>query len=553
MSVYEVIHQGLSQHRGRLNEMIEAYNNQLPVTTITDKLGRTRSYRKGMIRGTQSRLAEQLIYLCLRQMEELRRSENPSDHLLYRCYLESDRLPVITNRQELTNLQRANKSEICRSTINNHLRLLEAAGIILKKRSTSRRRVQREDGTVIYQTDRNGRGNFQLFLSKRIFHFHLDYEYLCVEGQHQSDVEKPREAVEKPTAGASGAEKASDPANFSTIEDQSITTATSLTLEQLIPESNKTKKWIDNNSGKLHCTPSGVPPEHDDHVSELRSQLTKLERDSMDPKLVAARRGENPAAGAPAAALDVGERLRRQREASEQRRLLNARVARLVPGKEREFYLEMLQLLFISMLYPELNRFYLQQIKPGIRSLLGLYWDLVYTGSPQETFRKLSRAVEMVYRYQQKHPDYELYDPLAFLRMDYRGGFHTVVTKWLPKEEMKLKMHAEKRSHLIKWQQGQAFADDLFDGVVEALRTGLASSRAVFAEAQLRLNGRLKRLKAADKTKARIKASFEDRLGHLYRELLLQAEELEDDVHDQTWAVFERWRKMNGFMARWLD
>ena len=88
MSVYEVIHQGLSQHRGRLNEMIEAYNDQLPVTTITDKLGRTRSYRKGMIRGTQSRLAEQLIYLCLRQMEDLRRSENPSDHLLYRCYLE---------------------------------------------------------------------------------------------------------------------------------------------------------------------------------------------------------------------------------------------------------------------------------------------------------------------------------------------------------------------------------------------------------------------------------------------------------------------------------
>lgn len=540
VSVWKIIDLRSSQQQGRLlKEKIADYNASRPTVTITDKLGRTRTYTKGRIRGNQHALAQELLYLCVRQLETLRRSDNPSDRLLYQSYLESDRLPVLTNRKELMDRLRINGVWICKNSIYNHLEILRDADIILHKRSTSRQRVFMDDGTVLYETCEKGRGDFQLFLNKAVFAFFEDYRHLAVPATAATDVENPPGARENAPAAAPGPENAA-------IGNQPISTPKSQKLGEIIPIISKTGKRGNNNRGQVQGQQSGVPAGQQDNNSGLHPQRKELERDSINP-FVAARRGEIRPADRPGAALDAEERRHRHREMAEKKRLLSGLVARLTPREERPFYLRMLQTLYIGMLYPGINRLYLHRIEADLSRLLSLYLDLVPAGSPAEAFRQLSRAIEMVHRYRQKHPGYELYDPLSFLRMDYNSGFFRVVQQWLPKEERRLQLQADKRSHLVKWQKGQAYADDLFDGVVEALQTGLYQSKAVFVEAEKRLSQYLGRIKAAPRTKTRIKRSFRERFDHLYRELAQRATEADDIGMDATWGAFLRYLEVMDF------
>lgn len=530
-SVWEMIDLSLSQHQhGRLKDMIATYNRSRPVTTITDSLGRRRSYHSGCLRGNQCLLIQDLMYLCLTQLEALRRSVNSSDQRLFSTYLQADCLPVLTNRRELAAKLKANGVRICRNSIYNHLRMLEDAGIILRRRHTSRQRVTQEDGTVVYETCANGRGDFQLYLSKQIFAFRLQYAHLAGTGAHQTDEAAPGPAVDNPPGAAAAGEKAA-------IENQPLSQHQSQKLGQIIPTNSETEEWDNNNSGKVHCDQSGVPLGHKVDDTGRWPQPYLLERNSKIPPDSGPGGGEIRPAGAPAAALDARARLQRQRELSERRRALSALVAAVVPDKERDFYLKMLRLQLIGMLYPDLSPRYVRQIEDHLHQLLALYLDLIGE-SPRQSFRKLSRAVEMVYLYRRKHPGHRLYDPLHYLRMDYQGGFIQVVQKWLPREELRLRLRAEKKSRLLQWQKARAYTDDLFDGTVEALRSGLYQSRALFAEAQKRLNGYLGRIRAPQAMRERLRASLTSRFEHIAGALVQEAKAPQDLSTDDTWRSF---------------
>lgn len=544
--IRDVIDYDRTLYNGRLFEMIEAYNDACPTTVVHDSLGRTRTLKSGQFTGPNKDLAQHLVWLCTHQMEKLRKSDNTSDQMLYQAYMESDRLPVTTNRGELCRIMKGkNMIKVSKSSLSTYIRKLQDAGIIIKKRNTTLRKVFLDDGTVIKEVADNGRGDFQLFLSKEIFHFQAAFDHLSAEGSHQSDmdVEKPENGVGKAENDHPGQGNPASEAKKSAIENQGVAQSKEQNLEQCISNKSNTENSINNNSGEAHCDESGVPSELKDD-ERLRLETYKLGRDSMAPVSAAARR-EISAADRPAAALDARETIQRKKEAMERKRELRDMVDRLTPSKERPFFVHVLFMEFVSMLYPDINREYLREIKPGLIMMLGTYLDLVPKESNKEGFRKLSRAIEMVWRYRQKHPGYQLYDPLHFLRMDYEGGFYKVVTAWLLKEELRLKIKAEKRSTLLKWQKGQAFADDLFDIVIEGLRTGIANSTALFADAENELSMYLGRIKAPQKTKDRIKASFKGRFQHLYRELKKQAREEKNDLaFDKTWNTFERYRNM---------
>lgn len=537
VSIWKIIDLALSQHCGGVyTELIAAYNNHRPTTTITDSLGRQRTCRSGCIRDNARNLGQELIYLSMCYLETLRRSDDPLDQQQYIECLSSNSLPVITNRKELADKTGLKAVPICRNSIYNYLNLLIDAGIILEKRNTSRRRIRREDGTTAIENCRNGRGDFKLFLNKRIFAFRAEYQHIARMGVEpaQADVENDEKRLVTPLPEPA---EAAERAKLTTIENQPLSSLSSQDLEQLISTLTKTRKKSNNNRSELPGDQSGVPAGQLVDDTGLCPELKKLERSSIISDLVAPPQGENSAAAGPR------DWIQAERETYEKKRELAVRVARLTAGTERQFYLKLLQMQFIAMLYPIINRAYLQRIRQDLLQLLGIYLDLFST-TPQEGFQRLSRAIEMVYRYLEKHPEYRLYDPISFLRRDYANGFMKVVKDWLPKEELRLQLRAEKHSHLMKWQRGQAFADDLFKNVLESLRSGFYNGQDTFALAKRQLADKLDKIQAGAKTRARITASFNARFEKLYEELALSAMEREDLSLDPTWKTFLRYLKL---------
>lgn len=526
------------QEGGKLKQMIGRHNASCPTNTITDKLGRQRTYYQGRIQGNQHTLVQELMYLCLDYMETLRKSDSPIDRMLYKQYLQSDRLPLMTNNLQLMKKLRAKGVHVGITSIYNFLKLLLAAGIILMKRNTRRRVTQRADGTVEHQLCKAGRGDFQLFLNKEIFAFKEPFQVLA--SAHTPELDKPVEkllkAVEKP-------QNRPKPLKNVIIENQSVTSLNRLNLEQLISNKIKTKKYLNNKRGKVHAQESGVSSRlGNDDLEPSGSKLQKLERSSRTPPRAAADSTGNREFGTPAAARN--ERERRKRAALQQFRELGQQVQQIIPEKRKHFYLKMLQIQYVSRLYPDLDRFYLSCIRTDIQRLFKTYFDTLKAEKDQDIFLRLSRAIEMVQEYRERHPDYKLYDPLSFLRWDYTGGFRDVVEKWLPEEMARLRLRAEKQSKLMIWQKGTAYSEDLFKRVIETLNQGHARSHTVFKEAERELSTYFQKINAPERMQARFRKAFSERFLNFFQELEQEAKEKYDQQQDQPWLDFERYRKL---------
>lgn len=536
-SIWGIIDLTQSQQAGgKLKQRIRVHNINCPATTITDRLGRQRTYYKGLIQGTQHSLVQELMYLCLNYLETLRRSGSPHDQMLYRLYLQSDRLPLVTNRKQLLDKLKAKGVRVGKTTISNHLQVLQQAGIILEKRNTRRRVIQREDGTAEIQLCEAGRGDFQLFLSKEIFAFKEPFQALASAGMPELDmhVEKPGKAVEKPQRRPISLKNA-------IIENQSVTSPNRLNLEQTISNSSKTKKYINNKRGKVHAE-SGVSSRPENHVPEHSSEWKKMERSSSIPKKIPAGRGEKTEAETSAAALNERE-IRKQEDLAKFRKLCDG-AKKVIPEKQRSFYLKMLQLQYIARLYPDLDRFYLSCIRRDLMRLFLTYFKAMPAEKDQDIFLKLSRAIEMIYEYRQRHPEYKLYDPLSFLRRDYEKGFRRVVEKWVPEEAARLQLRAEKQSQLIVWQRALAYSEDLFKRVIETLQQGLARSSGTFNDAERKLREHLQSLNASPDLQERLQQAFRERFRHFYQELAREAGEKYNSQQDQTWLDFEHYRQL---------
>lgn len=489
ISFWSLVDCGATQFGSSLQQFIDDYNKQCPTTTVTDKLGRTRTCRKGLIRGNQTLVVRELIHTCFQQMEELRLSNNAEDQQRYYDYVTAayiDGLPVIMNRGWIRSKI---KKAACKSSIWNYLNQLQSAKIILTKQNTSRVRQEIVDElghkTIVVDMNSNGRGDFILWLDVRLFAWKL--------------------RIRQSTG----------------LESNQIQN-----IEQYTYDLTKTLKKEDNNCSK------GVPigttvnlsPDAIASVTYKPNENGKMQSSAAAPRPVA------PA-----------DKEKLQKEAKIKHLRQETHIDEQLPKKESVFWVTMLyhQLL---LLYPRLDRNYLSKVEKQIKELL--YLHMVRLDLPaKDAFAKVSRGIELAQLWLSANPERYVYEPLTYLRLDEEyttGTFRTVMDGWVAAEAKRLKVVNTKNQNLVKWQKAHAKMEQLFKNVMYSLHLhGYAHAKKTFGEADRQLAMYFGKLHLADETRAKVRRSFTDRCTNIFKTLRDQAAERPDQ--DQLNQTFQAW------------
>lgn len=510
-SVYDLIDLSESQF-GLLNTKVLDYNSRLPRKSITDQLGRTREYTKGKLRAGQMNLARQLIYLCLRQLEDLRTSPENDKYLNY-LDENNDAFPITTNCGKLA---KALGGSYCKNTIHNHLDQLIEAGIILHKNNTSRRRreVIDEQGykTIVVELAKNGRGDFCLWLSRELFA--QRYRIQLVENT--------------PTAALNGPDSA-NLSGFESNENAGLSVNQTQKLGQYYRDLTETNKIKINNCSK-------------NSESGLASQEQVVMPSSDEDELINRNdKGNTKFPGEMQGAL-AGNREKNWRvQRYEARRKADRQAANVLGGqKARAYFVDLLFFQLTHQLYPQYTQDHLQKIKPGVKTMLGLHLDRLEENL-LPAFQKVSRAIYLAHRWLSQDPSRFVYEPFTYLRIDgdYKTGtLLRVIDQWLVAENEKLRLNADKNSALLKWQQAHFYSENLFKDVVYTLQGGFSAAKDVFRVSLQRLEAYFEKHEVPKATRIRIKRSFSDRCLAIFQELSQASE-----AYDPVWKTFERWRK----------
>jgi len=524
LSCWETIDIGHSQHV-LLEELIQRYNESLPAsTTITDSLGRTREYVAGKLRAPQTALGQKLIWLAMTQAEETRRAAVGGDlaarqkYLMY--YGDADSIPVTTNRGELRRLL-GKKNGL--ATLWRHLNQLQEADIIISKANTSRQRreVIEEDGhrTIIVEMADNGRGDFTLWISRKVFK-----QKLLLAGVLEQN-------------------------GKSRLQTLQISK-----LQQVCTEKKETKKIEKNNPEK----------QGEERVASPHERLTEAIASDEKNRNDATKNdfgGGAPAAGekiagiakkSPKSGVVVPVKDRQtfslQRYQQEMRRSERISAHLTADGTTMGYWTLILYHQLVEMLYGHLPADYLDSIAGQVRGMLELHLRRIeVVGAKtndehiQQAAIRVSRAIYIAHLWMAKK-QFNIYEPLTYLRLDdgMKNGLRDVVDKWLPAEDKRRKLRADKNTHLFRWQQSEAYAEDLFRDVMFTLKkSGYFQATAIFQEALGKLNRKLQKIGVSDATTTKVRKDFADKCTGIFH--AIQKATFEEE--DTTWNDFLRYRK----------
>lgn len=442
ISFWDLCNVSASQYGEELDQLIRTYNTKCPTKTITDSLGRIRTYQKGKLRAPQINLARKLFYLCAQQMEEMRKN---SDSHLQKRYLRlmtddtTDALPVMTNRGVL---KAALGGANCKSSLWAHLKQLEDAGIILSKSNTSRRRTEEmnDNGkkTVIVQLCANGRGDFEIWLNVRLFCWYI-----------------LPEVWESP--------------HFLKIKNTGFQHPQIQNLEQSIHIKKETKLSIEKNlSGGAIAPTSSFAAGSSEPEQQNRNDEGKLRE-------IAAAAPKNPP---PPAIFAIAAAENEQRKYEDSLRL-DREVRRMIPEgmKDQEYYLMVVYKLMIELLYSTLNINYLKHIKPEIFGLLSIHLKrLTYLGNSEiEAATIISRAVQAAHQWlhDPEHPERYLYEPITWLRTDgeyTKGTLLYLLDNQILKQDKRLAVKKDENRDLVAWQEAVLSVDHFYKNLLYTLR-----------------------------------------------------------------------------------
>ncbi len=528
LSSWEAIDVAHSQHV-LLETLVQEYNKALPRTSIVDNLGRNREYTAGKLRAAQISLAQKLIWLAICQAEETRKTAlqgNTSVQQRYLLYFadHADSIPVTTNRGEIRRLLGCTNGI---ASIWRHINQLIDAGIILSKANTSRQRreVVEKNGnrTIIIEAAKNGRGDFVLWISKAVFKQRIRPEFVEIVPIFQQTGE-----TENSNSEANQISK----------------------LEQEYPYNKETKKEEKNNLEKQ--VGKGVASPHK-KLMEAKASDDKKRNDSSKNK----NYGGEPASGKKIHENLSAESIPQPQRAYEPFSLekyhrdmrRNDRIRAFIPEKPMAYWVFILYHQLVEMLYPHLSEQHLNGISEQVKGMLELHIrriEIASCKSDEEHIQKaacrISRAIYLAFAWM-KGKNFKLYEPLSYLRLDddMKNGLRDVVDKWLPEEDKRRALRADANSNLMKWQKAEAFAEDLFRGVMYTLKkSGLNQSGAVFEESQFRLNKKFDQIGLSDATRTKIRDSFRAKCLNIFH--AIQKATFEEE--DTTWKNFLRYQKM---------
>ncbi len=524
LSCWEAIDIAYSQHV-LLEGYIQCYNENLETSSLVkDSIGRTRAYTAGKLRVPQTALAQKLIWMAMTEAEETRRAAIGGDTAAKQKYLmyygdTADSIPVTTNRGELRRLL-GKKNGL--SSIWRHLNQLQEAGIILSKANTSRQRreIIEEDGhrTIIVAMAENGRGDFTLWINRAVFKQKLN---LSTDPGHN---EKP-----------------------------SIETLQISKLQQLYLEKKETKKIKKNNPGKQG--EEGVASPHE-RLKEANASDKKRRNEqtknyfggaaAAGGKIV--KKSRNSGSGLVLPIKDP-KAFTQERYQKEMRRNEHILAHLFADGSTMGYWTLILYHQLVEMLYGHLPVGYLESISDKVRGLLELHIRRIEIAGAktqddhiQQAACKVSRAIYLAHVWVAKQEKFNIYEPLTYLRLDdgMKNGLRDVVDKWLHSEDKRRQLRADKNTHLFRWQQGEAYAENLFRDVMFTLKkSGYYQATAIFQEALVKLNKKLQKIEASESTATKVRSAFADKCTGIFHAI----QEATFEEEDPTWNDFLRYRK----------
>lgn len=491
------------QCRDTINEMMDTYNQSLPTNTITDSQGRTRSYKKDKFSEAHHALAWKLAYLMLHRMEEQRRN-NPQAYAAWMADSDKhDSFGVMTNRAELKRLLQTSASL---NSIGNRLKVLEKAGFILNKTNLCRKReiVQNADGstTVVIKQLKGGRGDFILYVSKRLLHLNSEGMAAILGLPLPKNEETEKEALQSN-------------------QTQKLGLNISNSYKNLIISNNKGVKGVD----KIHETLNNLPSE------SVRSETKKTNSlASSAPKKADEKGGR---------IVDLGDKSQEVHRIYHEKIQLDRAVRRMMPEKKKEYFATLLTMNLFGFLFPHLSEKYLQSIEKEVIQLLMLHMDKVDSKKLNNAFMKVDRAIYLAYRYANKK-GFKFYNPLTYLRLDLEKGGLVSVHKWVEEEDFKRQLRAEKGSDLIKWQKLELFTEKLYLQCATAIAEQHASVRSLFRTCRNKIRSKAGQLKASPKTLQRVEKRFADACANIYQQTTKKGKyQLEKD---EIMKAFDRFR-----------
>jgi len=191
------------------------------------------------------------------------------------------------------------------------------------------------------------------------------------------------------------------------------------------------------------------------------------------------------------------------------------RIQRNLPRNQKDYFATLLFMQVKRGLYSKYSVDYLRQIEPHAKNLLRLH--LQRLEQPIElAFQTVSRAIQLVKRYLETHPDAYLYNILTWLRIDdeyISGTLKVVVDQWVPKEEKRLLAYENQRADFVKWQYAVRYVDKVFLEVTKAFSSGFHSALFECQNGLKRIDSLFEKYELPQSTRTVLRKRYVDRIS----------------------------------------